>query len=169
MWSVTAFMCLHFPFCVFILQHSTLRRTTAHHSIQVWSGMCLHVCLSCITAHCDALQRTTPFRCGGYPLQHRILQRSTLHCTATPCNAPRCHALQHSTLQRTAAHSTPVCSNNPTTQHNATYYHAPRCNTPSCNALQHTPFIHGVPLYECNISTFLGETGICVFTYLRDV
>ena len=56
---------LFVPLCVFILQHSTLRRTTTHHSIQGWSGMCLQQSLSFSTAHCDALQRTTAFRCGG--------------------------------------------------------------------------------------------------------
>ena len=63
--SVMAFMCFSVPLCVCILQHSTLRCTTAHHSIRVLSGTCLYVSVSCNTAHCDALQHTLFFSIRG--------------------------------------------------------------------------------------------------------
>ena len=66
------------PSCVFILYHSTLRRTAAHHAIQVWrvppatqDTATQHTAL-----HCNALQRTTLPRTAT---QHIATHCSTLH------------------------------------------------------------------------------------------
>jgi len=104
--------------------------------------MFLFVSSSCNTAHYDALQHTTPFRCGAvcaFMCVYPVSQHIATHCSAprhsgvegTPCNTGYCNAAHCTALQRPATH------------HAATH-----CNTAHCNALQHTPRLCAVTILQ---------------------